>query len=51
MPINPAPADLPLTQLPGFDPRTAPVIGVDAHLPRVRESALSPQALRERFRK
>ncbi len=50
MPINPAPADLPLTQLPGFDPRTAPVIAVDAHLPPVRQDALSPQALRERFR-
>jgi 8-oxo-dGTP pyrophosphatase MutT (NUDIX family) len=50
MPINPAPADLPLTKLPGFDPRRAPVIAVDAHLPKVREDALSPQALRERFR-
>ena len=50
MPINPAPADLPLTQLPGFDPRTAPVIAVDAHLPPVRQDALAPQALRERFR-
>jgi 8-oxo-dGTP pyrophosphatase MutT (NUDIX family) len=50
MPINPDPADLPLTKLPGFDPRSAPVIAVDSHLPRVREDALSPHALRDRFR-
>jgi 8-oxo-dGTP pyrophosphatase MutT (NUDIX family) len=50
MPINPAPADLPLTKLPGFDPRSAPVIAVDTHLPSVRADALSPQALRQRFR-
>jgi 8-oxo-dGTP pyrophosphatase MutT (NUDIX family) len=50
MPINPAPADLPLSKLPNFDPRTVPVIGVDAHLPPVRADALAPDALRARFR-
>ncbi|HWI84086.1 CoA pyrophosphatase [Ramlibacter sp.] len=49
MPINPAPADLPLSRLPNFDPRRVPVLGVDAHLPPVAEAALRPQALRARF--
>ncbi len=35
--------------LPVFDPRTVPVIGVDAHLPRVAASAQQPDALRQRF--
>ena len=50
MPINPEPADLPLSQLPNFDPRTMAVIGIDSHLPRVPQDVLSPAALRERFR-
>ncbi len=39
----------PLSKLPNFDPRKVPVIGVDAHLPPVAASALSPDALRQRF--
>lgn len=35
--------------LPDFDPRSVPVVGVDSHLPAVPESALTPQALRQRF--
>lgn len=49
MPINPTPADTPLSKLPHFDPRTVPVVGVDAHLPAVEPAALSPSALRARF--
>jgi len=49
MPINPAPAYVPLSKLPNFDPRTVPVIGIDTHLPSVRAEALTPAALRERF--
>jgi 8-oxo-dGTP pyrophosphatase MutT (NUDIX family) len=49
MPIDPDPADTPLSKLPNFDPRTAPVLGIDSHLPAVRPEALSPKALRERF--
>ena len=36
--------------LPPFDPRTIPVIGVDTHLSGVPEQALTPEALRQRFR-
>lgn len=36
-------------RLPPFDPRTVPVIGIDAHLPPVPAAALEPQALRQRF--
>ena len=36
--------------LPKFDPRSIPVIGVDAHLSGVPAEALTPQALRQRFR-
>ncbi|MES2686853.1 MAG: CoA pyrophosphatase [Pseudomonadota bacterium] len=36
--------------LPKFDPRTIPVIGVDTHLSGVPAQALTPQALRQRFR-
>lgn len=39
----------PLTALPGFDPRSVPVLGVDAHLPPVPASAWAPEALRRRF--
>jgi 8-oxo-dGTP pyrophosphatase MutT (NUDIX family) len=49
MPINPAPADLPLSKLPNFDPRSVPVLGVDAHLPPVPDAVLHPDALRRRF--
>ncbi|MBT0568704.1 CoA pyrophosphatase [Curvibacter sp. CHRR-16] len=34
---------------PQFDPRTVPVVGVDAHLPPVPEQRLTPAALRARF--
>ena len=49
MPINPEPADLPLSKLPNFDPRAMPVLRVDTHLPAVPAHALTPQSLRERF--
>jgi 8-oxo-dGTP pyrophosphatase MutT (NUDIX family) len=49
MPINPAPGDLPLSKLPNFDPRTVPVLRVDADLPAVPRAVLQPAALRERF--
>lgn len=39
----------PLSSLPNFDPLTVPVVGVDAHLPKVAAHQLSPQALRQRF--
>lgn len=34
---------------PHFDPRSIPVVGVDAHLPAVPLAALQPEALRQRF--
>ncbi len=36
----------PLSKLPHFDPRLVPVVGIDAHLPRVAPQRLAPQALR-----
>ena len=39
----------PLSKLPNFDPRTVPVVGVDAHLPPVPPERLQPDALRQRF--
>ena len=36
-------------KLPTFDPRSVPVIRVDAHLPLVAADTLVPQALRQRF--
>lgn len=39
----------PLSKLPNFDPRHAPVVGVDNHLPAVDVAQLTPQALRARF--
>ena len=39
----------PLSRLPQFDPRLIPATGVDAHLPRVESSALTPAALLRRF--
>lgn len=38
-----------LSSLTDFDPRLAPVIGVDAHLPKVDQGVLEPQSLLERF--
>lgn len=38
-----------VTALPSFDPRHIPVIGIDAHLPKVYPDALQPQALIQRF--
>lgn len=49
MPIDPVPADTPLSKLPNFDPRAVPVLGIDTHLPAVAQEALVPSALRERF--
>lgn len=49
MPINPSPADTPLSKLPNFDPRAVPVTGVDTHLPPVAAEALAPAAIRRRF--
>jgi 8-oxo-dGTP pyrophosphatase MutT (NUDIX family) len=43
------PPDTPLSKIPNFDPREAPVIGVDAHLPAVARERLAPEALRRRF--
>jgi 8-oxo-dGTP pyrophosphatase MutT (NUDIX family) len=46
-------SDLPLTPLsriPNFDARHAPSLGVDAHLPAVPTSAMTPTAMRQRFR-
>lgn len=37
------------SSLPGFDPRTVPVIGVDDHLPAVPPASLNLAALRARF--
>jgi 8-oxo-dGTP pyrophosphatase MutT (NUDIX family) len=39
----------PLSKLPQFDPRQAPVIRHDHHLPAVEATRLSAQALRQRF--
>jgi 8-oxo-dGTP pyrophosphatase MutT (NUDIX family) len=49
MPIDPDPANIPLSKLPNFDPRTVPAIGIDSHLPAVAQDALAPGALRKRF--
>ncbi|CAN7727725.1 CoA pyrophosphatase [Pseudorhodoferax sp. LjRoot39] len=46
-------SDLPLTPLskiPNFDPRHAPSLGADVHLPAVPLARLGAEALRERFR-
>jgi 8-oxo-dGTP pyrophosphatase MutT (NUDIX family) len=51
-PIDPSatiPPDTPLSKIPNFDPRYAPVVGVDTHLPAVGLDALAPAALRQRF--
>ena len=52
MPIDPSatlPPDTPLSKIPNFDPRFAPVVGVDTHLPAVDAAQLTPAALRHRF--
>jgi 8-oxo-dGTP pyrophosphatase MutT (NUDIX family) len=52
MPIDPAaalPPDTPLSRIPNFDPRHAPVLGIDTHLPPVPPQQLTPDALRQRF--
>lgn len=43
------PESAPAPRLPDFDPRTVPVLGVDAHLPAVPAQQQTPQALRQRF--
>jgi 8-oxo-dGTP pyrophosphatase MutT (NUDIX family) len=49
-PIDPAPAiPVPLSKIPNFDPRVAPVLGVDSHLPPVPAERLAAAALRQRF--
>jgi 8-oxo-dGTP pyrophosphatase MutT (NUDIX family) len=49
MPIDPNPANIPLSKLPNFDPRAVPVLGIDSHLPAVAREALNVDALRGRF--
>ena len=49
MPVNPAPADTPLSRLPNFDPRAIAVASIDAHLPALARDAIAPDALRARF--
>lgn len=39
----------PLSKLPNFDPRSVPVVGVDAHLPSVPAERLLAESLRRRF--
>jgi len=46
--VTPQPVSL-TARIPHFDPRTVPVVGVDAHLPPVPLAAQTPQALRARF--
>lgn len=45
----PAIKELVLSKLPNFDPRMAPLEGVDSHLPTVPREEMTPQALRRRF--
>ncbi|KQP43484.1 DNA mismatch repair protein MutT [Pseudorhodoferax sp. Leaf274] len=40
----------PLSKIPNFDPRHAPSLGTDAHLPAVPLARLTAEALRQRFR-
>ena len=42
---------VPLAKIPNFDPRAVPIVGFDAHLTAVSDTALDPQALRRRFAK
>ncbi|MDB5860956.1 MAG: hypothetical protein JWQ76_4645 [Ramlibacter sp.] len=43
------PPETALSKIPGFDPRSAPVIGIDGHLAAVTAERLTPDALRARF--
>lgn len=50
--MNPEPLQgeyVPLSRIPQFDPRQAPLVGVDRHLPAVTPVALTADALRRRF--
>ncbi len=38
-----------MTNVPSFDPRQVPVVGIDGHLPKVAAAALQPQAIAHRF--
>lgn len=38
-----------LARIPAFDPRSVPVVGIDAHLPAVPLASQTPAALRQRF--
>ena len=52
MPLDPAaaiPPDTPLSKIPNFDPREAPIVAIDTHLPAVDAARLTPDALRQRF--
>jgi 8-oxo-dGTP pyrophosphatase MutT (NUDIX family) len=52
MPIDPSaalPPETPLSKIPNFDPREAPVVGIDTHLPKVSAARMAPEALRRRF--
>jgi 8-oxo-dGTP pyrophosphatase MutT (NUDIX family) len=52
MPIDPSaavPPDTPLSKIPNFDPREAPIVAIDTHLPAVDPARLTPDALRRRF--
>lgn len=42
MPIDPVPADTPLSRLPNFDPRAVEVTRIDVHLPALARDALAP---------
>jgi 8-oxo-dGTP pyrophosphatase MutT (NUDIX family) len=49
-PVFPSlPPETALSKLPGFDPRTAPVVGIDNHLAPVAAERLTADALRARF--
>ena len=51
VPPNDPLASVPLSTLPGFDPRQVPVVEVDAHLPPVPAARLAADALRARLSK
>jgi 8-oxo-dGTP pyrophosphatase MutT (NUDIX family) len=49
-PIDPSlPPETALSKIPGFDPRSAPVVGIDGHLAPVTAERLTAEALRARF--
>jgi 8-oxo-dGTP pyrophosphatase MutT (NUDIX family) len=52
MPLDPSaaiPPDTPLSKIPNFDPREAPVVRIDTDLPAVDPARLQADALRRRF--